>query len=157
MYYVQLECVVCNCIVYNWNILCVIVCVLKWSVFWEIRPIFHLKRPGFECSNYRWMQPNYRWIRPNFGFLKDSCSFHMSNAFRLNFSEFSENRRDLPPPNFLLTRIFKPWWWHNRKRKLENSIDLITTMMTMLLISDNFCSQHLSILMWCVSALSILY
>jgi hypothetical protein len=27
MYYVQLECIVCNCIVDNWNILCVIVCL----------------------------------------------------------------------------------------------------------------------------------
>jgi hypothetical protein len=29
MYCVQLECIVCNCIVDNWNILCVIVCVFK--------------------------------------------------------------------------------------------------------------------------------
>jgi hypothetical protein len=29
MYYVQLEYIVCNCIVDNWNILCVIVCVFK--------------------------------------------------------------------------------------------------------------------------------
>jgi hypothetical protein len=95
-----LECIVCN-----WNVLFAIgmycgqleyiVCVFKWPIFWEIWPIFRLKRPGFGWLNYQWMRPNYQWIqpnyrrmRPNFGFSEDYCFFHTSNTFRPNFSEF---------------------------------------------------------------------
>jgi hypothetical protein len=49
-----------------------------------------------------------------FQFFEDFCSFHTSNAIRPNFSEFhrifsefSENRRDWPPPIFLLRTNFQ--------------------------------------------------
>jgi hypothetical protein len=81
----------------------------------------------------------------NFGFLEDYCSFHMSNVFRLNFSEFhrffskfSKNRQDRPPLIFLLYTNFqtldprhKTWWtrtalhgWGDQGELGENSAQL---------------------------------
>jgi hypothetical protein len=59
MHYVQLECTVCNCIVNNWNILCVIVC-LQMADFLRNSVDFSFKAPGIWVAELSVNAADYR-------------------------------------------------------------------------------------------------